>query len=393
MGYTFDSRIGCRGAHPMPWKEATPMSLRTEFVSLAHSQGVSVTELAQRFGISRKTAHKWLRRQAAGETLADRCKRPHGSPTRTPLALEARVVALRREHPCWGGRKLATVLRNKGFEAVPAPSTITHILRRHGLLERAPSEAQARWQRFEHAAPNDLWQMDFKGTITVGARRCDPLTVLDDHSRYNLVLRANPDMRGSTVRDALTDTFRRHGLPSRMNMDNGSPWGIGYGRSADLSAFTIWLVRLGIHVSFSAPAHPQTNGKEERFHRSFKAEVLRGHTFANLDQAQQAFDRWRTIYNHVRPHEGIGMAVPGDRYRPSPRAFPERLPCIDYAPQDHVLKVRARGRVSFQGRHVQVSTALYGCDIAARPRDGEDGVYDLYFAHHRLMTMNLSDPK
>lgn len=128
-------------------------------------------------------------------------------------------------------------------------------------------------------------------------------------------------------------------------------------RSRDLSALAIWLVRLGIHVSFSTPMHPQTNGKDERFHRTFKAEVLHG-AFANLVEAQQAFDRWRDIYNHIRPHEAIDMEVPAERYQPSPRPFPETLPVIEYSSGDHVLRVRARGRVRFQGRHLQVSTAL-----------------------------------
>lgn len=374
----------------MSWKEATPMTLRDEFVALALGRELSVTELARRFGISRKTGYKWLRRHAAGEPLSDRSRKPRTSPTRTAPAQESEVVALRQAHPCWGGRKLARVLGNQGIEAVPAPSTITHILRRHDLLQEAPSATHTAWQRFEHAAPNDLWQMDFKGTIAVGQGRCDPLTVLDDHSRYNMALRANADMCGATVQEELTAVFGRYGLPRRMNMDNGSPWGIGYGQSRHLTAFTIWLVRLGIHVSFSTPAHPQTNGKDERFHRSFKAEVMRGRCFANLNEAQEAFDHWRSIYNHVRPHEGIGMAVPADRYQPSPRAFPTRLPDIEYAPDDVILRVRARGRVSFKGQPFLVSTALTGYDIAVRPRDNEDGVFDLYFAHHRLTTWNLN---
>lgn len=366
------------------------MTLRTELVTLARSESVSVTELARRFGISRKTVYKWLSRQAAGQVLSDGSRRPHRSPRRMPAEVEAQVVALRREHPCWGGRKLAHVLARRGVDPVPAPSTITHILRRHDLIPEASSASAARWQRYEHAAPNDLWQMDFKGTIALGQGRCDPLTVLDDHSRYNLALRAQADMRGATVRDALTEVFRQYGLPRRMNMDNGSPWGIGYGQSVALTAFSIWLVRLGIAISFSRPGHPQTNGKDERFHRSFKAEVIQGCCFATAQEAQTAFDRWRAIYNHERPHEGIGMAVPADRYQPSPQPFPEHLPAIEYGPDDRVLRVRSRGRVRFQSHPFQVSVALNGHDIAARPRASEDGVYDVYFASHRIATWNLN---
>jgi len=367
------------------------MSQRTELAALARSQAISVSELARRFGVSRKTAYKWMDRQASGERPDDRSRRPHRSPLKTPSPVEEAVVALRHQHPCWGGRKLAKVLSNRGHPAVPAPSTITDILRRHGLLTPSAQRSPHLWQRFEHPSPNDLWQMDFKGPIDVGQGRCDPLTVLDDHSRYNLVLQATTDQRGSTVKAALTDTFRRFGLPLRMNMDNGNPWGIPSGRSQDLSTFAIWLIRVGIGLSWSAPAHPQTNGKDERFHRSFNAEVVRGRSFADIDQAQQSFDQWRAIYNNVRPHEALGLAVPADRYRPSPRPFPETLPAIEYAPQDLLLKVDQRGRITLFRRPLTVSTALGGYLIAARPRDTDDGVYDLYFSHQHIGEVDLNE--
>jgi transposase InsO family protein len=375
----------------MPWKETTSMSLRNEFAALAKGHGVSVAELARRFGISRKTAYKWLSRDAAGEPLMDRSRRPHASPIQTTDTCEQAIVRLRQEHPQWGGRKLHRVLLNDGHPSVPAPSTITHILRRHGLMSDKGVSAHGPWKRFEHALPNDLWQMDFKGTIAIGEGRCDPLTVLDDHSRYSVILRATPDMRSTTVQIALTDAFRRYGLPVRMNMDNGSPWGSPGGDSRGLSALSLWLVRLGIRVSFSTPAHPQTNGKDERFHRSFKAEVLGGRVFIDHAHAQQAFDAWRDIYNTRRPHEGIAMAVPSDRYRPSPRVFPEALPAIDYGPHDTVVTVLSNGLVRFKGHDIKVSNALRGMPIAFRHDDTQDGVYTLYFAHHRLASIDMRE--
>lgn len=375
----------------MPWKETTSMSLRSEFTALAKGHGVSVAELARRFGISRKTAYKWLNRDAASEPLSDRSRRPHTSPTQTSQSCEQAVVNLRRLHPQWGGRKLHRVLLNNGHPNVPAPSTITHILRRHGWMLDKGVSAHGPWKRFEHALPNDLWQMDFKGTIAIGEGRCDPLTVLDDHSRYSVVLRATPDMRSATVQAALTDAFRRYGMPVRMNMDNGSPWGSPGGDSRGLSTLSLWLVRVGIRVSFSTPAHPQTNGKDERFHRSLKAEVITGRVFVDHAHAQQAFDTWRDIYNTVRPHEGIGMAVPSDRYRPSPRAFPEALPAIDYAPQDTVVTVLSNGIAKFKGHDIKVSNALRGLPIAFRPDDTQDGIYTLYFVHHRLASIDMRE--
>ena len=369
------------------------MTLRTEFTALAQGHGVTISELARRFGISRKTAYKWLARVRAEEPMTDRSRRPQSSPTRTNEVIEQALVELRRAHPCWGGRKLHQVLIDRHQTNVPAPSTITHILRRHGLMPEQTAGQGRPWKRFEHESPNDLWQMDFKGTIAVGTGRCDPLTVLDDHSRYNLVLQATPDMRSATVQAVLTDTFRRHGLPVRMNMDNGSPWGSPSGQSRGLSGLTLWLVRVGIQVSFSMPAHPQTNGKDERFHRSLKAEVVTGRVFADHAHAhvQRAFDEWRDIYNTVRPHQGIGMVVPSTRYRPSSRPFPEVLPAVEYSPHDHVVMVQWNGVVKFKGQTLKVSNALRGMHIAFRSHDTQEGVYTLYFAHHRLMQIDLRE--
>ena len=374
----------------MPWKEVSAMTLRTEFVALARCPDQSVAQLCRRFGISRTTGYKWLAREAAEELLADRSRRPHRSPRQTAGEVEARLVALRQTYPRWGGRKLAKVLEREGLDP-PAPSTITHILRRHGLLWRPTEAVTTPWQRFEHAAPNDLWQMDFKGSVPLGEGRCDPLTVLDDHSRFNLVLANNADMKGETVRRALTAAFRRYGLPLRMNMDNGTPWGVGNGPARHLSTLSLWLVELGIHLSFSRPFHPQTTGKDERFHRSLDVEVLRGRSFLNLRELGLALDRWREIYNHVRPHEGIGMATPAERYRISPRAFPEQIVPFDYGPDDLRLRVDQRGRTKLLRRPLIVSSALKTQTIAARPQDGVDGIYDLYFRHHWLDVVNLRD--
>jgi transposase InsO family protein len=366
------------------------MSQREELAMLARSQTLSVAELARRFGVSRKTIYKWRGRSATGEGAADRSRRPHASPTRTAASMEQAILDVRHDHPAWGARKIAHVLARRGHTALPAISTITEILRRHGLIAPEATAAATHWQRFEHPEPNDLWQMDFKGTVTVGQRHCDPLTVLDDHSRFNLILQATPDKTGKTVQKALIAAFRRYGLPRRINMDNGSPWGIACGNSSDLSAFAIWVIRVGIETSFSAPHHPQTNGKEERFHRSLKAELLSRRPFTSLAQMQMAFDAWRDIYNQERPHQGIGMAVPADRYRPSPRAYPERLPSIEYLPGDLVVRVKQRGRLYYKGWQAQLSTALSNHDVALRPRPASDGLYDVFFSHHHLTVIHLN---
>jgi transposase InsO family protein len=363
------------------------MSLRREFVALAQTQRVPMRELCRRFTITSKTGYKWVRRFAQGGPagLENRSQRPHTSPRRTATAMEALIVALRDEHPTWGGRKLAAWLQNRGHTAVPSPSTITAILRRHDRLG-APERPAHAWQRFAHASPNQLWQMDFKGHVPLGQGhgRLHPLTVLDDHSRYCVVLAACGDERRATVQDRLVGAFRRHGLPDQVLMDNGAPWGAP-GTQA-LTRLGAWLLRLGVGISHGRPYHPQTQGKDERFHRTLKAEVLQGPPHADLGEAQRAFDRWRDIYNLERPHEACALQPPVSRYQPSARPYPEELPPLDYGP-DFVVRRVGRGAVSWRGQTYQISEALEHEPVGLRPA-GTDGLWDVYYSRYLIRTID-----
>lgn len=375
----------------MSWQEVSTMSLRQEFITMVQHGTVPVSELCRRFQVSRKTGYKWLARFTAHGTagLADRSRRPHGSPRRTPVEVEAAVVALRDTHPAWGGRKLRRRLQDVGYRDIPAPSTLTAILHRHGRIEAAESPKHTAFTRFEHAAPNQLWQMDFKGHVALERGRCHPLTVLDDHSRFNLVLRACANEQGETVQAALTAAFRRYGLPERMTMDHGSPWGAD--PTHPLTLVTAWLIRLGIRVSHSRPYHPQTQGKDERFHRTLAVECLRAQPLRDLAHCQDRFDGFRASYNFDRPHEALGLAVPASRYSSSPRAFPEVLPPIEYGPGDTVRKVQAKGELCYRGQVFRVSTALRGYPVAVRPTP-VDGRWAVYFCHHRVTEIDLRSP-
>ena len=371
----------------MPWKECSAVSCREEFVRLAQVEWAKMSELCRRFGVSRKTGYKWLGRYAStgASGLLDRSRRPRGSPARTSEAMEERVLAVRTQHPAWGGRKIRRVLLNAGHEGVPSASTITAILHRHGLIDEAASHKHKAWIRFEHPHPNDLWQMDFKGHFAMDCDRCHPLTVLDDHSRYCVGLQACGNERTATVRERLTGVFRRYGLPRRMLMDNGSPWG----SDADhpWTPLTVWLLRLGVGVSHGRPYHPQTQGKEERFHRTLKAEVLSGRTFENLPACQSAFDDWRETYNVRRPHEALELSTPITRYAVSPRSFPEALPAIEYGPGDTVRRVYDGGQITLKNREYRVGKAFRGCPVALRPTLC-DGVLDVYFCTERIGWIN-----
>jgi transposase InsO family protein len=373
----------------MPWLEVSTMSQRREFVMFAQADDANLSALCARYGISRKTGYKWLRRFAVSGVpgLCDRSCRPLHVQRRTPPAMAQALIALRRSHPAWGARKLRRRLQVLGHVAVPAPSTVHGILQRHGLI--VAGEAAHAWQRFEHAAPNQLWQMDFKGHIAMQAARCHPLTVLDDHSRFSVCLHACADETGATVQTRLTHTFERYGLPDAMTMDNGAPWGSDPSHPG--TALTLWLMRLNIRITHSRPYHPQTQGKDERFHRTLKAEVLCGPPFGDFDYAQQRFDAWREVYNFERPHEALGQQVPASRYRHSVRAFPGTLPPIEYGPDDLLRKVQDKGEFSFRGQTFRVSKCFHGYPIALRPTH-EDGKFSIYFCTTRIGAIDLSNP-
>lgn len=372
----------------MPWKAASAMSLRYEFIRLAMTETANIRSLCRRFEVSPKTAYKWIERyRAAGtEALKDRSRRPEHSPSRTTLAVEQKILQLREKHPSWGARKLHARLIAQGYHDLPSFSTITAILHRYGCINQQDAHKHKPYQRFEAPEPNLLWQMDFKGDFPLLHGRCYPLTILDDYSRFSLGIIACPHQRRETVQQHLIATFRRYGLPQRMLTDNGGPWG-----SCGNDAYTelgLWMIRLGIVLSHSRICHPQTLGKDERFHRTLKAEVISTRFFESTTHCQESFDQWRRVYNFERPHEALAMAVPASRYQPSPREFPETLPPIDYGPDDLIRKVNAKGDISFRGKLCRVGKAFHRYPVAIRPTI-TDGLYNVFFCHEQISQINL----
>ncbi len=373
----------------MAWREVLVMDERQEFVRLALQEGANRRELCRRFGISPEVGYKWLRRWLEGDReLTDRSRRPLHSPGRSSAESEAAVLRVRDAHPAWGARKIGRCLEREGILA-PALSTVHEILSRNGRI-RPPLGGARATLRFEKPAPNLLWQMDFKGWIRTAERRCHPLTVIDDHSRYALCLTACADQQGSTVRSALEKTFRRYGLPQAFFVDNGTPWGDPSGQR--WTRFGVWLLKLGVDLIHSRPYHPQSRGKNERFHRTLLSEVFALERFPDLEAVQRALDAWRTVYNVERPHQALGQEVPASRYRPSHRSMPDHLPQPDYDPDDIVRIVPAtKAYVSFKGRPWKVPQAFRGERVAIRPLD-RDGSYGVFFATRRIATIHLTTP-
>lgn len=372
----------------MPWGEVSIVDQRREFVMLASLEGANVSELCARFGISRQSGYKWLGRSRSGpEDFADRSRRPLRSPNRTPAAVESAVLAVRNAHPAWGARKIAWCLQRDGA-APPGVSTIHAILQRHGRIPERRQTSHS-YTRFERPAPNQLWQMDFKGRVQIQPGTwCHPLTVLDDHSRFLVCLESCGNEQTQTVKPLLEKTFQIYGLPESFYLDNGSPWGGGL--PGQWTPLGVWLLKLGIEVIHSRPYHPQGRGKNERFHRTLAAEVFDLRALRDLIQIQKAFDNWRPIYNTQRPHEALGMGVPASRYQPSTRAMPKALPEPQYTPDDVVRRVgTTKFYVSFKGRLWRVPRAFAGERVAIRPR-GEDGHYGIFFGATRIANIDLT---
>ena len=369
----------------MPFTEVSAMERKLEFVALAGAEGANLSELCRRFGISRTLAYRLLSRHAAeGEAgLEERSRRPKTSPRQAAAEIEQAVVAVRERHPAWGGRKIAKVLERGGIKP-PSPSTVTQILRRRGIaLGAFGHDAQARG-RFEHPRPNDLWQMDFKGHVPMRSGRLHPLTVLDDHSRYAIVLAACADETAQTVKAHLIKAFRRYGLPWRMITDNGPPWGPA--AATGLTGLGVWLIEQDIRISRSRPFHPQTLGKNERFHRTLNAEALSGPPFACLDEAGASLERWRIVYNSERPHEALSLETPASRHTVSERSYQEQPQPFAYAPGDVLRKVQD-GRIHFRARRWRISKAFDGKTIALRPT-ATDGLHRVFFRARHIADLD-----
>lgn len=343
----------------MPWKETDVSRERVRFVVEAGSGREPLSQVCRRFGISRKTGYKWLARWRDVSHLCELkelSRRPRSSPFQTPSWLEERVVAI-RELEGWGGRKISRVLKREGIEL--ARSTADQILKRRGLV-RSGERLRPAVTRFERSTPNELSQMDFKGWYLLpDGRRCYPLTIVDDHSRYAQGLYALPCERTGPVRQSLIASFERYGVPRAILCDHGVPWwstknGLG------LSKLSVFLLRQGIELLHGGVGHPQTQGKVERFHRTLDQSIQHRGQPESLRDFQSFFDEFRERYNQVRPHEALGDDVPADHYRPSQRGYKARPPEWQYPEGSELARVRPHGCSRLDGRDYFICHALAG---------------------------------
>jgi transposase InsO family protein len=326
------------------------------FVILASRREKTMRELCEEFEISRPTGYEWLRRYERGGItgVVERSRRPEHSPRRTEGEIEQRIVKLRQQRPDWGAKKVQVLLEREGVK-VPR-ITIHRILVRHNLV-RVQDRHRRAVQRFQRGAPNELWQMDFKGSAGWNAET-GPLSVLDDHSRYAIALAETGSTRAEAVRERLEEAFQRCGVPDGMLMDHGTPWW-NMQAAAGWTWLTVWLMKQGMKLHFSGYRHPQTQGKVERFPGSLEA-ARRKRDRSESEPEQAWYDAFRQEYNEERPHEALGMKTPGSVWRRSERGYQANPPAWEYETGAEVRRLGGAGQMTVEGRRWEISKALAG---------------------------------
>lgn len=373
----------------MCWRQSEAVRLRQRFVQLHQSGGLTMTELCRRFGVSRPTGYAWLSRFAeeGAEGFAERSRRPHTSPHRTPVEIESSILGVKQQYPLWGPVTIVDYLqRQHPTKAWPASSTAGEILKRHGLVEprrkRRPMRHPGR-PYLPMAAPNDTWAADFKGEFkTRDGRYCYPLTITDGHSRFLLACRGRLSTRYEVARPVFEEAFRTYGLPHQILTDGGSPFGST--ALAGLSRLGVWWIKLGIQPVLIQPGRPDQNGRHERMHRTLGPTTRPPAT--NLAAQQRRFSQFITEYNEVRPHRALNKRTPSELYLPSPRPYPSRTPRVEYPAHFEVRKADVGGRISWHDRPLRVSKILRGELVGLEPI--EEDLYRVYFGPLLLGVFN-----
>jgi transposase InsO family protein len=373
----------------MPWEERTVEKSRKEFVKEVMASEISKSKLCAKYGISRVTGDKWLKRYANGESLSNQSRAPFHIPNKTNAAVERKIIKVRLEHPAWGPRKIVKYLENAGEAGLPAPSTVCSILQRNGLVSKEASQAAKPYKRFEREHPNELWQTDFKGHFQMlNHLRCHPLTILDDHSRFSLCVDAKLNERLEGVVESFSRVFQEYGKPETLLCDNGNPWGTS--QTTGYTRFEIWMMQHNVLPIHGRPGHPQTQGKEERFHRTLKDEVLKQTSIKDISHAQEAFDEFRDCYNHIRPHGALALKTPAARYKPSANRMENASSQWEYPQGYKTRKIKDTGFITFGSQGYFLSEAFGGLILAIRESSLNDCV-NIYYRNFRVGRINVDE--
>lgn len=347
----------------MPWERRSVYEQREAFVEEAKT-GRNFSALCRKYGISRKTGYKWVKRAQSGEGMVELSRRPLHSPHRTEAEVENRIVDIRAQNPGWGARTIHKILEREGCAQLPCVKTVNNILKRRNCILPEESAKRKAFVRFEREKCNELWQTDFKGEFRMAdGRYCYTLDVLDDHSRFSLCVEPHLTTANVVV-PVFEKLFAQYGLPDAILSDNGAQFA-GFRRG--YTRFERWLMELDILPIHGRIRHPQTQGKIERFHRTMNSELLKHRVFLDIDDARKQMHAWRDKYNCLRPHEAIGMHTPSEIYVPSLRRLPDKVEEYQYSGLFHVVKVNSWGYVRFGGHQVYLSESMAGQYIEFRP--------------------------
>lgn len=364
----------------MPWRESCAMDERVRFIADHRSGLWTMTELCERYEISRRIGYKWLDRYrlegAAG--LMDRSHAPRVHGRATPPNIVDSIVGLRRERPTWGPRKIVAKLEQRQPEIEwPSPSTAGEILKRVGLVSGRRVRRRAPPRLGQLTAPqhaNHVWGIDHKGWIRLGdGSRVEPFTMTDGFSRYVIGVAATSSTQYAECKPLLERAFREHGLPEVIRSDNGPPFAST--GTTGLTALAVWWIKLGIRHERIDPGHPQQNGRHERFHFTL-LEAMRPPA-ANLAAQARRFAAFVRDYNEERPHEALGQRPPASFYQASPRAMPTRLAEPDYPVEAAVRQVRSNGEIKWRGDFIYICSSLAGEAVAVE--ETEDGQWKVRF--------------
>jgi len=380
-----------QGGEQMPWKVLSQMELKMQLVRDWNEKHMNVTDLAQKFKISRPTVYKWLQRheQLGVEGLKEVSRAPKHSPYRTAGEIVDLIVAEKLKNRKWGPRKIrAHVKREHPELSIPAVSTVGYWLKKEGLVQKRkkrPHVPPYTQPFYGCEASNDTWSIDYKGQFFMkNGCICYPLTITDNYSRFLLGCEALEGPRYEPTRRSIESIFRQYGLPDAIRTDNGVPFaGKGIG---GLSRLTVWWILLGIIPERIGKGCPHENGRHERMHRTLKEEAL-SPVAADLKAQQEAFDRFRYEYNTLRPHESLGDGVPHEHYTKSTRPYVENPHPPEYGHDYTVRQVRHSGEIKFAGRMIYVSELLSGLPVGLKETD--DGLWKLCFSFYTLGSLDL----
>lgn len=374
----------------MPWRETSQELERVKFIAALETSEADFATLCRQFGISRQTGYTWKRRfeEEGVLGLTDRPSLSHHHPNATAKEVEDRVVAVRKQHPTWGPKKVRAWLQTNEPElVVPAASTVGDILTRRGLTaarKRRLRVPPAPVHLVAATCPNALWTTDHKGNFRLLSGRCYPLTLNDAFSRYSLKCEALTSTSEEAAWPHYEAAFREYGLPWCMRSDNGVPFATA-NAPGRLSRLSVWWVKLGIRLEHIEPGHPEQNGAHERLHRTLQEAIEQG--VYDLAEQQRRFDAFRRVYNHERPHEALSMRTPASVYETSWRPYPAVLSPPEYDCEQVVRQVKHNGRVLWRGHNFFLSKVLGGELVGLRALD--DGRWTIEFGPVFLAVLDL----